>query len=139
MYWFICVERLEEFSQILYDHESVVIRFNEPVEFLSVVLVAVLERLLSFAPEILPAFTDIEGDRPELFVLLGAHEDEFITVRSPGVLNMDCPTVVIGWPGHNPTQDLEIRSRRYRSRRGSHWRIFRQYCGRWTLDFWLLK
>ena len=118
MYWFICVERLEEFSQILYDHESVVIRFNEPVEFLSVVLVAVLERLLSFAPEILPAFTDIEGDRPELFVLLGAHEDEFITVRSPGVFNMNSSGVMVSWTSQNPAQDLHFII--YRSRMVIH-------------------
>ena len=89
MYWFICVERFEKFSEIFYDHKSVVISFDKPVELLSVVLVAVLECLLSFAPKILPAFTDIEGDSPELFVFLRAHEDEFVTVSAPGVLDVN--------------------------------------------------
>ena len=108
MYWFICIKRREEFSQIFYDHESVIISFDEPLEFLSVVLVAVLECPLSFAPQILPAFTDIEGDGPELFVLLGAHEDQFITVRSPGVFNVNSSTVMSGRTCHDPTQDLYI-------------------------------
>ena len=95
MYWFVCVERLEKFSEIFYDHESVVISFHKPVELLPVVLVAVLECLLSFAPKILPAFTDVESDSPELFVLLRAHEDQFITVRSPGVFNVNSPGVMI--------------------------------------------
>ena len=89
MDWFICIKRLEKFSQIFYHHESVVISFDEPVELLSVVLVAILECLLSFAPKILPAFTDIEGDSPELFVFLRAHEDEFVTVSAPGVLDVN--------------------------------------------------
>ena len=110
MYWFICIKRFEEFSQIFYDHESVIISFDEPLEFLSVVLVAVLKSPLSFAPQILPAFTDIEVYGPELFVLLRAHEDEFVTVRAPGVFNMNRPAVVISWTSQDPAQDLYIRS-----------------------------
>ena len=125
MYWFICVKRLEKFSQIFYDHESVVISFDEPVVLLPVVLVAVLECPLRFAPQILPAFTDIESYGPELFVLLRAHEEEFVTVRAPGVFNMNGPGVVISWTSHDPAQDLHITC--HRSRLEIHWEIFKQY------------
>ena len=133
MYWFICVKRLEKFSQIFYDHESVVISFDEPVEFLSVVLVAVLECPLSFAPQSLPAFTDIEGDGPELFVLLGAHEDQFITVRSPCVFNVNSSAVMSGRTCHDPTQDLYISI--YSSRLEIICQMCRQYWWRFRLFF----
>ena len=32
----------------------------------------------------------LEGDCPKLLVLLGAHEDELVTVRAPGVLHVNC-------------------------------------------------
>ena len=141
MYWVICVERLEKFSEIFYDHESVVISFDEPMELLSVVLVAVLESPLSSAPKILPAFTDIEVDGPELFVLLRAHEDEFVTVRSPGVFNVNSSAIMVGRSSHNPAEDLYI-SRHWvwpNSSLDTHWQTFRQYWWRCsTLDLWLL-
>ena len=108
MYWFICIKRREEFSQIFYDHESVIISFDKPVEVISVVLVAILESLFSFAPKILSAFTDIEGDGTELLILLRADEDEFITVRTPGVFNMNSLAVMVGWTSQYPAQDLYI-------------------------------
>ena len=136
MYWFISIKRLEKFPQIFYDYESVIISFDKPVELLSVVLVAILERPLSFAPKILPAFTDVQGDSTKLFVLLRAHKDEFITVRSPGVFNMNSPGVMISWTSQNPTQDLHIII--YRSWLEIHRWIFRQYWWkRWRLDSWL--
>ena len=130
MYWFICIKRREEFSQIFYDHESVIVCFDEPVKLLSVVLVAVLKSPLSFAPQILPAFTDIEVYGPELFVLLRAHEEEFVTVRSPGVFNMNGPGVVISWTSHDPAQDLHIRSFSLILTDRIQWY---QFC--WGLDF----
>ena len=66
---FVGVERSEEFFEIFYDHESVIISLEEPVKLVSMVLIAVLEAPLSLAPEVLPPLTDVESHRPQLGVL----------------------------------------------------------------------
>ena len=83
------INRSEQFFEILYNHEGVIISLEEPVELLPVVLVAVLEAFLSFPPELLPPLADVESHGPQLGVLLGAHEEEFVAVGAPGVLDVD--------------------------------------------------
>ena len=83
------IEWSEQFFEILYNHEGVIISLEEPVKLVPVVLVAVLEASLSFAPEVLSALTDIESHGPQCWILLGAHEEEFVAVRSPGVLDVN--------------------------------------------------
>ena len=83
---FVGIKWSEQFFEILYNHEGVIISLDEPVELLPVVLVAVLEASLSLAPEVLPALTDVERHCPEGQVLLGTHEDELVTVGTPCVL-----------------------------------------------------
>ena len=38
---------------------------------------------------------NLEGDCPKLLILLCAHEDKFVAVSTPGVLNVDCLVVRI--------------------------------------------
>ena len=89
MDWFVGIKWSEHFFEILYNHEGVIISLEEPVELLPVVLVTVLEAFLSFPPELLPPLADIESHGPQGGVLLGAHEEEFVAVRAPGVLDVD--------------------------------------------------
>ena len=76
-------------SEIFYDHEGVVVSLDEPVKLLIVVVVTVFEGLLSFAPQIVSSFRNIEIDSPKITVLLRAHEDQLVTVRAPSLLHVD--------------------------------------------------
>ena len=76
----------QEFLEILYNHEGVIISLEEPVVLLPVVLVAVIKPSLGFPPEVLPPLADVESHSTQVLVLLGAHEDELVTVGAPGVL-----------------------------------------------------
>ena len=49
-------------SEVLHYHVGVVIRLEEPVIVLKLVVVNVLEGLLTFIPEVVPALTDVELD-----------------------------------------------------------------------------
>ena len=61
-YWLVRVKILEEISKVLHYHVGVVVRLDKPVVVLVVILVNVLEGLLSFIPEVVPALTDVELD-----------------------------------------------------------------------------
>ena len=86
---FVGIERFKKIFEILNNHECVVICLEEPVKLVPVMLVAILEAPFSFSPEILPSLADVESHGPEGQVLLGAHEDELVTVGAPGVLYVD--------------------------------------------------
>ena len=85
---FVGIKVSEEFPEILYNHEGVIISLEEPVILLPVVLVAVIEPSLGLPPEVLPPLADVESHSPQGLVLLGAHEDQLVTVGAPGVLNV---------------------------------------------------
>ena len=86
---FVCIKVFEEFFEILYNHEGVIISLEEPVVLVPVVLVAVVEPSLGLPPEVLPPLADVESHSPQGLVLLGAHEDQLVAVGAPGVLHMN--------------------------------------------------
>ena len=90
MDWFVGIDWSEQLFEILYHHEGVVISLEEPVKLLPVVFVAVLEASFSFPPQFLSPLGDVESHGTQVRVLLGAHEEEFVTVGAPGVLDVDC-------------------------------------------------
>ena len=92
---FVCIERFKKIFEILNNHECVVICLEEPVKLVPVMLVAILEAPFSFSPEVLPPLADVESHGPEAQVLLGAHEDELVTVGAPGVLYVDSLSVKV--------------------------------------------
>ena len=87
---FVGIKVSQEFLEILYNHEGVIISLEEPVKLLPVVFVAVLEASFSFPPQFLSPLGDVESHGTQVRVLLGAHEEKFVTVGAPGVLDMDC-------------------------------------------------
>ena len=69
-HWHVGFEVLEEISEVIHYHVCVIVRLEEPVIFLIVVFVDVLEGVLSLVPEVSVTFSDVELDCWQVGVLL---------------------------------------------------------------------
>lgn len=104
------VERLlrvvpgQQVAQVLHHHEGVVIRLQESVGVLEVVLVDVLEGPDGLPVQVLPALTDVQLHRGEV-AAHRAHVENRVAAPGPGRPQVPGPGLQGLGPRHDPAQD----------------------------------
>ena len=78
----------EQVTHVLDDDIRVVVRLEEPIGVVEVVIVDVLESGAGFRPQIIAAFGDGKSDGRKVGVVYGTHEQEFVAALTPGGLDV---------------------------------------------------
>lgn len=78
----LCIEFGQGVAQILYDHKRVIVCLNEPVGFVQVVLVDVLERPDGLPVQVVPPLAHVQPHSGEVR-LHRAHVQHFVAVLGP--------------------------------------------------------
>lgn len=94
----------QDVAQILYDHERVVVRLQEPVRFVQVVLVDVLEGPDGLPVQVVPPLAHVQLHGGEVG-LDGTHVEHFVAALGPRFSDVLGPGLQVFGPRHDPAQD----------------------------------
>lgn len=98
----LCVVFRQREAEILNDHECVIICFQEPVCFIQVVLIDVLESTDGLPVQVFPPLTHVQLHSGEVG-LDGAHVQHFVAAFGPSFSDVLCSGFQVFWSRHDPT------------------------------------
>ena len=96
---------LQQVAEVLHHHVGVVVRLEEPVRLVPVVLVEVDVSLLGLGPQVVAALLHVEPHGGQVGVGLGAHEDQLVAPPAPGGLHVAGLAPVVLGARHDPAEN----------------------------------
>lgn len=98
----LCVIFRQSVAEILNDHKRVIVRFQEPVRFIKVVLMDVLESTNGFPVQVFPPLAHVQLHSGEVR-LDGAHVQHFVAALGPSFSDVLGSGLQVLWSRHDPT------------------------------------
>ena len=95
-------------AQVVHHHVGVVIRLQEPVRVIGMVLKHVVEGSDCLPVELVAALLGAEAHRGEVWILHGAHEHHHIAMAGPGGPDVASSALQVVRTSHHPTENTHL-------------------------------